>query len=256
MDCREIEGLLDAYQDGELEPAVSTSVREHADACAACRQRLANLESIGRMIRQAPYYQAPDALRARLTHARTPLSATSATSVTSATSHLLAWAAAVVMVASLTGSILFLRSSARAARTPDPVDAVAQEVVSSHVRALMGEHLFDVRSTDQHTVKPWFLGKLDFSPPVNDLAQAGFPLTGGRLDYVAGRPVAALVYTRGQHTINVFVWPQAPDALDRPDARAIHGFHVRHWTQGGTSYWVVSDVNDAELDQFVHALQQ
>ena len=247
MDCREVEGLLDAYQDRELEPAVSTSVRDHVEACAACRQRLANLESISRMIRRAPYYQAPDALRARLAHARTR---------SMAMSHLLAWAAAVVMVASLTGAILFVRSSARPARTLDPVDAVAQEVVSSHVRALMGEHLFDVRSTDQHTVKPWFLGKLDFSPPVTDLAQAGFPLTGGRLDYVAGRPVAALVYTSGQHTINVFVWPEASDAVRSSDARAIRGFHVRHWTQGGMSYWVVSDVNDADLDQFVHALQE
>jgi anti-sigma factor RsiW len=160
------------------------------------------------------------------------------------------------MVASLGGSALFVRSSARAARTPDPVDAVAQEVVSSHVRASMGEHLFDVRSTDQHTVKPWFLGKLDFSPPVNDLAQAGFPLTGGRLDYVAGRTVAALVYMRGQHTINVFVWPDASDVTRSSAARTIRGFHVRHWTLGGMSYWAVSDVNDADLDQFVHALQQ
>jgi anti-sigma factor RsiW len=205
------------------------------------------MESIGRMIRRAPYYQAPDALRARLTHSRTP---------SMATSSLLAWAAAVVLVASLGGSILFIRSSARAARTLDPVDAVAQEVVSSHVRALMGEHLFDVRSTDQHTVKPWFLGKLDFSPPVNDLAQAGFPLTGGRLDYVAGRPVAALVYTRGQHTINVFVWPETSDAIRSAAARGIRGFHVRHWAHEGMSYWAVSDLNDTELDQFVHALQQ
>jgi anti-sigma factor RsiW len=247
VDCHEVEGLLDAYQDGELEPAVSTSVRDHVVACAACRRRLANVESIGRMIRRAPYYQAPAALRARLTHARTR---------STAASHLLAWAAAVVMVASLTGSILFVRWSARAARRLDPVDAVAQEVVSSHVRALMGEHLFDVRSTDQHTVKPWFLGRLDFSPPVTDLAQAGFPLTGGRLDYVAGRPVAALVYTRGQHTINLFVWSEASDAVRSSDARTIRGFHVRHWTHGGMSYWAVSDVNDAELDQFVHALQQ
>ena len=120
----------------------------------------------------------------------------------------------------------------------------------------MGEHLFDVRSTDQHTVKPWFLGKLDFSPPVTDLAQAGFPLTGGRLDYVAGHPVAALVYTRRQHTINLFVWPEASDDVQSSDARAIRGFHVRHWTRGGMSYWAVSDVNDADLDQFVKLLEQ
>jgi anti-sigma factor RsiW len=247
VDCREVEGLLGAYLDGELEPPVSASVREHVAACAACRQRLANLESIGRMVRRAPYYQAPETLRARVTPAR-PRSA--------APSHLLAWAAAAVMVASLTGSILLVRSSTRAARTGDPVDLVAQEVVSSHVRALMGEHLFDVRSTDQHTVKPWFLGKLDFSPPVTDLAQAGFPLTGGRLDYVAGHPVAALVYTRRQHTINLFVWPEASDAVRSSDARAIRGFHVRHWTRGGMSYWAVSDVNDADLDQFVKLLEQ
>jgi anti-sigma factor RsiW len=247
VDCHEVEGLLSAYLDGELEPAVSTSVRAHVDICSACRQRLANLESVGRMVRRAPYYQAPDRLRAWLTQSRTR---------STTRSQLLAWAAAVVMVASLSGSILFVRSSTRAARTVDPVDVVAQEVVSSHVRAMMGEHLFDVRSTDQHTVKPWFLGKLDFSPPVTDLAQAGFPLTGGRLDYVAGRPVAALVYTRGQHTINVFVWPEASDAVRSPDARAIRGFHVRHWTHAGMSYWAVSDVNDADLDQFVHALQQ
>jgi anti-sigma factor RsiW len=247
VDCREAEGLLDAYQDRELEPAVSASVRDHVDGCAACRRRLANLKAIGPMIRRAPYYQAPDALRARLAHSRTR---------SLATSRLLAWAATVILVASLTGSILFMRSSARAARTLDPVDTVAQEVVSSHVRALMGEHLFDVRSTDQHTVKPWFLGKLDFSPPVNDLAQVGFPLTGGRLDYVAGRSVAALVYTRGQHAINLFVWPEAPDGIRSSDARAIRGFHVRHWTRGGMSYWAVSDVNDSDLDQFAHALQQ
>jgi anti-sigma factor RsiW len=246
VDCHEVGGLLDAYQDRELEPAVSTSVRNHVDACAACRQRLANVESIGRMVRRAPYYQAPAALRARLTQVR-PRSR--------ARSHWLAWAAAVVMVASLTGSVLILKS-ARVPRTPDSVDAVAQEVVRSHVRALMGEHLFDVRSTDQHTVKPWFLGKLDFSPPVSDLAQAGFPLTGGRLDYVAGHPVAALVYTRGQHTINLFVWPEASDAVHSSDARAIRGFHVRHWTRSGMSYWAVSDVNDADLDLFVHTLQQ
>ena len=247
MECREVEGLLGAYLDGELDPAASASVQGHAETCAICRERLANLESIGRMVRRAPYYPAPEALRARVMHARPRASATS---------RLLGWAAAAVIVVSLTGSIVFVRSSTRSARTTDAVDTIAQEVVSSHLRALMEAHLFDVRSTDQHTVKPWFLGKLDFSPPVTDLAKAGFPLTGGRLDYVAGRPVAALVYTRGQHTINVFVWPEASDAARSPAARAIRGFHVRHWTHAGMFYWAVSDVNDADLDQFVQLLQQ
>jgi anti-sigma factor RsiW len=243
VECREVDGLVGAYLDGELEPAVSTSVRDHANACPACRQRLSDLESIGRLVRRVPYYQASDQLRTRLTRTRLR---------SRAPSQLLAWAAAAVRVVSLTGSILFVR----AARTVDSVDAIAQEVVSSHVRALMAEHLFDVRSSDQHTVKPWFLGKLDFSPPVSDLARAGFPLTGGRLDYVAGRPVAALVYTRGQHAINVFVWPETPGGIHAPAARDIRGFHVRSWTHEGMSYWAVSDLNDAELDQFVRSLQQ
>jgi anti-sigma factor RsiW len=105
-------------------------------------------------------------------------------------------------------------------------------------------------------VKPWFLGKLDFSPPVDDLASLGFPLTGGRLEYVAGRAAAALVYARGQHTINLFVWPDDSGTLRTPAARAVRGFHVRHWTRGGMSFWAVSDLNDAELDQFTGALQR
>jgi anti-sigma factor RsiW len=247
VDCRDLENLLDAYLDRELEPAESASVRDHVGSCVACRQRLADRESLGRQVRRAPYYPAPDALRARLTQsrARSPW-----------TSPWLPWAAAAILMVSVAGSALIMRGSPQAPNTLNPIDSAAEAVVDSHVRALMGEHLFDVRSTDQHTVKPWFLGKLDFSPPVTDLAQAGFPLTGGRLDYVEGRPVAALVYTRGQHTINVFVWPEASETIGSAEARAIRGFHVRHWTHAGMSYWAVSDVNDADLDQFVRALQQ
>jgi len=133
-------------------------------------------------------------------------------------------------------------------------ETMAQGVVAGHVRALMGAHLFDVRSTDQHTIKPWFLGKLDFSPPVDDLAPQGFPLVGGRLDYLSGRPVAALVYQRRQHMINVFVWPAADSHEAPADARTLRGFHVRHWTRDGMTFWAVSDLNDMELDQFARAL--
>ena len=119
----------------------------------------------------------------------------------------------------------------------------------------MANHLFDVQSTDQHTVKPWFLGKLDFSPPVIDLGSANFPLVGGRLDYLDGRPVAALVYQRRQHIINMFV-----SLTDLADAtatavRSVRGFHVHHWIRDGMSFWAVSDLNDAELSEFVRMLE-
>jgi len=132
--------------------------------------------------------------------------------------------------------------------------AMVDQVVDGHVRSLMAEHLFDVESTDQHTVKPWFLGKLDFAPPVADLSSIGFPLVGGRLDYLGGQPVAALVYQRQKHTINVFVSPsKSSDPADVE--RSERGFHVHHWARDGMSFWAVSDLNEAELAQFVRALQ-
>jgi anti-sigma factor RsiW len=241
--CHEVGRLLDAYVDHELDPAESAAFQGHLTSCAACRRRVAERESLGRLVRSIPYYPTPDRVRTAITMAP---------GRSWVTPRLVALAAAVIVAVGL-GSVTSMRLS-RARQATDNTAVTAAGIVDSHVRALMAEHLFDMRSTDQHTVKPWFLGRLDFSPPVEDLAPVGFPLVGGRLEYVAGRSAAALVYQRRQHTINLFIWPEstgtAPD-----DVRSLRGFQLRHWIQGGMSFWAVSDLNDAELADFERALQ-
>lgn len=243
MQCTEVRALLEMYVDAELGAAESAAVHAHVHECAGCRHGLADLESLARLVRRAPYYVAPSRLRAQLGGSRFRLRLPS----------LLARAAVLFLVASLGGTILVLGLSVRHARQVGRVDAVADEVLASHMRSSIGDHLIDVRSSDQHTVKPWFLGKLDYSPPVIDLASSGFPLQGGRLDYIAGRPVAALVYQRRLHTINLFVWPAG--GTEPPDARALRGFRLGHWTHGGMTYWAVSDLNEVELREFCQMLQ-
>jgi anti-sigma factor RsiW len=135
-------------------------------------------------------------------------------------------------------------------------ESLAQQVVASHVRSMLGgDHLTDVASSDQHTVKPWFGGKLDLSPPVVDLTSQGFPLVGGRLDYLDRRPVAALVYRHSQHVINLFVWPEQTAALPVAAPSSLQGYHLRQWRQGDLTFWAVSDVNPADLENFERILQ-
>jgi anti-sigma factor RsiW len=236
--------LLDAYVDNELDLPASAEVTEHIDACPGCQQRFGELESMRRLVQSLPYYTAPKRLRTAV--AAKPARCR-------VTPRRLALAPTVVMGVAFSAGLAI-----RAVRSQQGVEAttsVAEAVVESHVRALMGDHLLDVPSFDQHTVKPWFLGKLDFSPPVTDIGAVGFPLVGGRLDYIEGRPVAAVVYGRRQHMINLFVWP-ASDTRPAIDARSIRGFQVRHWLRGGMSFWAVSDLDDRELDEFARALQK
>jgi anti-sigma factor (TIGR02949 family) len=238
MSCEIVDRDLAGYIDHEIDAESAQAVREHLSACEGCRARVDEHRAVGRLVRTVPYYSAPNRLRARI----------AAQTTRSMMRHrLLTWAAAAALVVAVAGGVVGVRSVATGR------EAIVEEAVNGHVRSLMADHLFDVRSTDQHTVKPWFLGKLDFAPPVVDLAASGFPLVGGRLDYLSGRPVAALVYQRGQHTINVFVFPDER-TLPAIDARTIRGFHVRHWVRDGMSFWAVSDLNETELTAFAHAL--
>ena len=239
MNCEYVERDLDAYVDRELDAALAAAVRVHLGECATCRRHVAERDALGRLVRAAPYRSAPARLRARVAaQATRPM----------LTRRLVTWAAAAALILSVGAGIGLWRSGS------SRVTALADEVVDSHVRSLMADHLFDVASGDQHTVKPWFLGRLDFSPPVIDLASIGFPLVGGRLDYLGDRPAAALVYERRKHTINVFV-SQALDLSPGAYRGSIRGFNVHHWIHDGMSFWVVSDLNQSELTEFCNALE-
>jgi anti-sigma factor RsiW len=159
----------------------------------------------------------------------------------------LAAAAMLVLAVGTTAAVTAWRSARE-------TSTLAESVVDRHVLSLAGSSLIQVASSDQHTVKPWFQGKLNFSPSVPDLSSAGFPLEGGRIDTMSGRTVAALVYKRRLHIINVFQWPSAGHAR-ATDARTIRGFHERHWSDGGVSLWAVSDVSAGDLDSFVQAFR-
>ena len=193
---------------------------------------------------EARYFAAPDTLKQRIKQ-QVRQSRSKATPRR--------WiAVAAVLILTLCGFLLWTMIASRS-RTDD---VVAQEIVSSHVRSLMLDHLIDVPTSDSHTVKPWFNGKLDFAPEVKDLSAQGFSLIGGRLDYIDNRTVAALVYQRRKHPINLFLWT-CPAAADQPERQSSRqGYNVIHWSSSGMCYWAVSDVSNTELHEFVQLASQ
>lgn len=238
MNCRECQELLGIYLDGELDPLRSADMDAHLLVCQACAAAMERQGTLKQLFVQAPYYRATDELRQRVMPRNAPSRAAPQTAPRS-------WPRWLPVAASIAALGLVLWRVG-----PAPSSGIEGELVAAHVRSLQANHLMDVISTDRHTVKPWFAGKLDFAPVVEDLSQQGFPLVGGRLDYLNGRPVAALVYKRRQHTINVFTWP-GPVGDHGPRLESLQGYNLEHWTHGGMEWWAVSDLGADELKLFV-----
>jgi len=240
--CGEMHLLLQAELDGEISAAEAAGLAAHLASCADCRHVQAELRTLTASLRaELPRYPAPPRLRAALS-----LRGHRAAAVT----RLRWWPSAAGFAAGVGVAAAVMLT---VLPTP-PGDTLATAAVAGHIRALQLDHLIDVPSSDRHTVKPWFDGRLDYAPPVRDLAAQGFPLAGGRLDYLAGRPVAALIYRRDRHVINLFVWP-APGASPASE-RSLNGYNVVSWQEEGMRFLAVSDLNAPELDHFAELWHQ
>lgn len=232
--------------DEELDPVRDAEVQEHLAQCRDCSELFARVQQQRSEIRAMAAYAAPPALH-RLLREAVRREAGQQQPTGRAPWRSLAIAASVLLCVSLGWNVAGLRQRAGSG------DALAEDILSSHVRSLIGSHLLDVPSSDQHTVKPWFNGKLDFSPQVKDLADQGFPLAGGRLEYAGGRSVAALIFRRRQHVVNLYTWPSAPD---KDTKFSQQGYNMLHWSDAGMSYWAASDIPLNELQQFREAYQK
>jgi anti-sigma factor RsiW len=270
MNCEQATNLIDGYLDGELDPITSQAIEQHLRDCTKCQVAFESHTALAHAISQgAPYYRAPAELRQRVHSSlreaigkrasrggareiqsfRTRPRTERPSVLFEMPWNWLGLAAAIILVAVIVWNFL------PRLQQPGADQLLATQLIASHVRSLMANHLTDVASSDQHTVKPWLDAKLDFAPPVVDLTNAGFPLIGGRLDYLDNRPVAALIYQRRKHFINLFVWP-ASDASRTTKAISHQGYHLLHWVEGDFNYWAVSDVSDSDLQAFKQSFEQ
>jgi len=237
-ECHRVRTMIDAALDGELGAIDSLWFESHLTTCDTCRALSSERQALVRRVADATRFTAPAALRDRIIAALPP---EPRRRVRQPWLTIGGWSAsAAALAASLA---LFLTM-------PGAHEQLAHDLLSAHLRSLMPEHLTDVPSSDRHTVKPWFNGRLDLSPPVPDLAADGFPLVGGRLDYVMDSNAAALVYRRRQHVINLFAWAESAQANHAPWASAHNGYTVLAWSKGGMGFAAVSDLNPAELAEF------
>ncbi len=258
-DCAEMQLLIQADVDGELTPAEAARVGAHLEGCPGCAEAQAELSTLSkRLRREMPFYPASESLHAAV-RAQVAAVAGPAEAVATAQGATKAqgpwWSRRPRP--RLGGRVSFGAGFALAAGLafalvlPLEGGGLADAVIAGHIRALQPGHLLDVVSTDQHTVKPWFDGRLDYAPPVKDLKADGFPLVGGRLDYLAGRPVAVLVYQRRQHVIELFLWPDRGHFGHGLAEGSLNGYNFLRWGGDVMAFWAVSDVNAGELADFV-----
>jgi mycothiol system anti-sigma-R factor len=251
VSCELPRTTIHGYLDGELDAVRAAEFERHLEGCPECVADLESQESLRSSLQHAQLYEkAPAQLRQKVLASLPPAEPISISSRRRpAIAQWLAIAAVLLLL--LYSGWRFLPGLGE----KNSQTVLAAQIVDAHLRSLEPGHLTDVISTDQHTVKPWFDGKLDFAPPVQDFTDDGFPLAGGRLDVVGGRTVAALVYGRRKHFVNVFVWPSnSPDASPRTGSQ--QGYHWITWQKNGMAFWAVSDVAPSDLDDLERLLSR
>jgi anti-sigma factor RsiW len=245
MKCPAATDVLEPYVDSELDLSRAIEFERHLASCDDCSSQVESLRALRKRLHSPEMsFEMPAELKASI------LQQTEVRSSRRAPRSFFYFAAAAAALVLVVLSSVYLMQG----RGEDK--RIAKELTSAHVRSLMVDHLIDVESTDQHTVKPWFEGKLDFAPKVDDFAEQGYPLIGGRLDYLNGRTVAVVVYRRRQHPINVFQWPAKDAPLSRPKNEVSDGFNLVHWRSDGMEFWAASDLNYNELAALVELIRE